>query len=257
VTNVARPAEWIVPDWDVPERVQGFVTTRPGGVSAGPFGADNGGGMNIGLASGDEPETVSENRRRLRALLPAEPYWLRQVHGAQVVDAAKLNEPGGADASYTSAANVVCVVSVADCMPVFLADAGGRCVALAHAGWRGVAAGVIQQCVNAIRDELRDPHARVVAWLGPSIGPARFEVGIDVLAAMCATLPLAAEAFTAIGNGKFLASLPMLARQALTQVDVTDVSGGDLCTYSDATRFYSYRRDRITGRHAAVLWLQP
>jgi YfiH family protein len=247
--------DWVVPDWDVPAGVRAFVTTRAGGVSGGPFAAPDGGGMNVGLASGDERDVVIENRRRLRAALPSEPYWLRQVHGATVVNAARLNGPVGADAAFTAEAGVVCVVSVADCMPVFLADDKVRCVAVAHAGWRGMAAGVIQNTVRAMREHLRDPDARIVAWLGPAIGPARFEVEVDVLAAMCVLLPLAAEAFTAIGNGKFVASLPVLARQALSQVEVVDVTGGDVCTYSDPLRFYSYRRDRVTGRHAAVIWL--
>jgi len=257
VTQGSLHPQWIVPDWDVPARVRAFVTTRAGGVSAGPFGAADGGGMNIGLASGDDRDVVIENRRRLRAVLPGEPRWLRQVHGATVVDAARPNEPADADAAFTSDARVICVVSVADCMPVFFADGNARCVAVAHAGWRGMAAGVIQNSVRTMRKHLREPDARILAWLGPAIGPARFEVGVDVLAAMCVRLPLAAEAFTAIGNGKFVASLPMLARQALAQVAVDDVAGGDLCTYSDEARFYSYRRDRVTGRHAAVIWLDP
>jgi YfiH family protein len=191
----------------------------------------------------------------LRVVLPAEPRWLRQVHGAAVVDAAKLRDSVEADAAFTSEPNVVCVVSVADCMPVFLAERHGRCVAVAHAGWRGLAAGVIQNSVIAMRERLGDRSAHIHAWLGPAIGPARFEVGMDVLEAVRMTLPRAMEAFVHGAEGKSLASLPALARQALSQVDVEDVVGGDLCTFSDPSRFYSFRRDRVTGRHAALIWL--
>ncbi|MGE5339435.1 MAG: peptidoglycan editing factor PgeF [Gemmatimonadota bacterium] len=247
--------EWIVPDWRAPAQVRAFVTTRAGGVSSGPYGAPSGGGMNVGLSTGDDVERVRTNRLRLRAALPAEPRWLRQVHGAVVVDAAAIEQPIEGDASFSSEPNVVCAVSIADCMPVFLADELGRAVAVAHAGWRGLAAGVIQNSVAALRARIGQPDARLHAWLGPTIGPLRFEVGGEVLEAMQSRLPRARDAFKPREGGKYLADLPALARQALGQVGVDQAGGGDLCTYSDPLRFYSYRRDRITGRHAAVIWL--
>ncbi len=249
MTKCMHP-DWIVPDWDLPARVRAFVTTRAGGVSTGPCL-----GLNLGRSTGDDPEHVDRNRELLRAAVPAEPRWLRQVHGATVVDAAQVAAPVAADASFTAEPNVVCVVSVADCLPVFFADRQGRAVAVAHAGWRGLAAGVLQATAYALRARLGDADARVHAWVGPGIGPGHFEVGADVLDAMERTLPRAREAFAPIAGGKFRADLPALARQALAQVGVTDVGGGTLCTYSDPSRFYSFRRDRITGRHAAVIWL--
>lgn len=251
----AQHPDWIVPAWNASARVRAFVTTRAGGTSAGPYGAPAGGGLNLGLSTGDDPERVRANRERLRAALPAPPRWLRQVHGAAVVDAVTVDVPVEADAAFTSAADVVCIVSIADCLPVLLADDRARCVAVAHAGWRGLAAGVIQASVAAMRARIADPQARIHAWLGPAIGPGRFEVGADVLDAMRATLPRARDAFAPIAGGKFLADLPALARQALEQVGVVGAGGGTLCTYSDPARFYSFRRDRITGRHAAVIWL--
>lgn len=249
MTGEVHP-DWIVPDWDVPARVRAIVTTRAGGVSTGPYL-----GLNLGRSTGDDPEHVNRNRELLRAAVPAELRWLRQAHGATVVDAAQVAAPVEADASYAVEPNVLCVVSVADCLPVFLADRQGRAVAVAHAGWRGLAAGVLQATAHALRARLGEADARVQAWVGPGIGPAHFEVGADVLDAMERTLARAREAFAPVAGGKFRADLPALARQALAQVGVTDVGGGTLCTYSEPSRFYSFRRDRITGRHAAVIWL--
>jgi YfiH family protein len=184
---------------------------------------------------------------------------MHQVHGATVVDAATLTAGGArvqADAAFTTVPGVVCAVSVADCLPVAIAHAGGRGVAVAHAGWRGLAAGVIQNCVSALRTQLGAPDTVLLAWLGPAIGPARFEVGEEVLEAMRARLPHASDAFIAGSAGKFFADLPALARQSLAQVDVAQVSGGSFCTASDPARFYSFRRERVTGRHAAVIWLR-
>lgn len=246
---------WIRPEWPAPPNVHAIITTRTGGVSSGPYGAaDGSGGMNIGRASGDRAEHVEANRARLRNALPAEPRWLHQVHGADVVDATHVNADVTADASFTDAANVVCVVSVADCMPVLLTDTSGRCVAVAHAGWRGLAAGVIQATVRAVRDRLRAPNAELIAYLGPAIGPRHFEVGSEVLQAMESSLPDAERSFEAQGGGKYLADLFQLARQALELVGVRRTFGGYDCTFSDPLRFYSYRRDRITGRHAAAIW---
>jgi polyphenol oxidase len=254
---MTMPSDWIVPDWPAPAGVRALVTTRSGGVSPPPWGATprEAGGMNLGLGSGDEGDRVLANRTRLRSFLPAEPMWLRQVHGPRVVDADLPHvEPPPADASVAVAPASVCAVMIADCLPVLLADARGRAVGAAHAGWRGLAGGVVQNAVNRLRLRLEDPAADIIAWLGPAIGPQRFEVGSDVLAAMQASLPLAADAFVPTGDGKYHADLYKLARQALAQAKVDCVSGGGLCTASHPERFYSYRRDGTTGRHAAVVW---
>lgn len=248
----------IQPDWPAPANVRALITTRVGGVSRGPYGALPHGrdGMNIGFGSGDDVNDVAANRALLQANLPAEPRWLNQVHGAIVTDAAYVesNAAAAADAAFTDAPNVVCAVSIADCMPVLLTDTSGRCVGVAHAGWRGVASGVIQATVRAMHARLGNADAEMIAYLGPAIGPLHFEVGADVLDAMQKHLPAAERAFKPHSAGKYLADLFELGRQALEQVGVSRVYGGEDCTYSDPARFYSFRRDRVTGRHAAVIW---
>jgi len=257
VTVVAAHPQWIVPDWAAPRNVRTLITTRAGGVSGGPFAAGAGGGMNIGLKSGDVIEDVRSNRARLRAVLPNEPCWLQQVHGATVVRADAASAPATADAAISLQPGCVCAVSIADCLPVLFADRGGRAVGAAHAGWRGLAAGVIQNTAREMRAMLGDAGADLVAYLGPAIGPAHFEVGAEVLAAMGEQLPQAGLAFAPASKGKYLADLFALARQALALVGIERIFGGGDCTFSDATRFYSYRRDRVTGRHAALIWLEP
>jgi len=240
----------IIPDWPVPARVRGLVTTREGGVSGGAYAS-----LNLGLRCGDKVEAVIENRARLGGLLPAAPVWLRQVHGTAVVDAASRDGAAdlpAADACVTTRSNTVCAVLVADCMPVFLADAEGTAVGIAHAGWRGLAAGVIEATVAA----LACPPTRLLAWLGPSIGPRSYEVGDDVRAAFVAHDGAAANAFTPTRMGHWLADLGALARQRLAGVGVARVGGGTFCTYSEPGRFFSYRRDHTTGRMAALAWLE-
>jgi YfiH family protein len=218
--------------------------------------------MNLGLHTGDEPARVLANRAALRRLLPAEPVWLSQVHGAAVFDAdtSSASTPD-ADASCATGLHVVCAVLVADCLPVLLTDTGGRVVAAAHAGWRGLAAGVLQNTVARLRARLHEagagPDDEIIAWLGPAIGPRKFEVGTEVLAMMQKQLPKAAQAFIPAEQGKYLADLFSLARQALEQSGVMRVFGGGLCTGSTPQHFYSYRRDGITGRHAALIWRDP
>jgi hypothetical protein len=247
---------WIVPQWPVPHAVGALITTRPGGHSLGPWGAaDGGGGMNLAWGA-DAAPAVERNRARLRADLPREPCWLQQVHGSDVVDAATAGDLPQADAAISTLAGVVCCVLVADCLPVLLADARGRGVAAAHAGWRGLAGGVIQNAVNALRAAVGEDSARILAYLGPAIGPKHFEVGPEVLAAMKQRLAHAHLAFEAAPGGKYRADLFALARMALTQVGVQDVHGGGECTVSDPQRFYSFRRDGVTGRHAALIWLR-
>lgn len=252
------PLDWMRPAWDAPANVRALFTGRSGGVSKAPFGAAPGtdGGLNLGAACGDDPAAVQLNRAQLAARLPSMPAWLAQVHGAAVVEAEHAGAAPPADAATSVTRGTVCAVLVADCLPVLLADTGGRVVGAAHAGWRGLAAGVIQATVNAMRARLADPRAEIVAWLGPAIGPTAFEVGPEVRDAVRTSLPAADAAFVpAAAPEKLLADLPALARQALAAVAVTRITGGNWCTVRDAQRFYSFRRDRSTGRHAALIWL--
>ncbi len=240
----------------LPANVHALSTTRRGGVSQPPYGDGDGagGGLNLGTHVGDQPDAVLRNRARLRAQLPTEPAWLTQVHGTRVVDAATVSNAPQADASITDRPGLVCTIMTADCLPVLLTDAGGRVVGAAHAGWRGLAAGVLEKTVDAMRAAGAD---RVLAWLGPCIGPRAFEVGEDVRAAFAHLGPAAAVAFRSIEgvSGKYHADLPALARLALAGTGVSDIAGGDLCTVSDPTQFYSFRRDRVTGRMASLIWI--
>lgn len=239
----------------LPANVRALSTTRRGGVSQSPYddGA-SGGGLNLGTHVGDQPAAVLGNRELLRAVLPAEPAWLTQVHGTRVLNAATVTGAPEADACITDRSGVVCAIMTADCLPVLLTDANGRVVGAAHAGWRGLAAGVLEKTVDAMRAAGAD---RVLAWLGPCIGPRAFEVGEDVRAAFDHLGPGAADAFRPIEgvNGKYHADLPALARLALARVGVSDTAGGDACTVSDPAQFYSFRRDRITGRMASLIWI--
>lgn len=251
------PPDWIRPDWPAPAHIRALITTRSGGVSEGPFGGPIGGGLNLGLGSGDTEPAVASNRARLSALLPAAPRWLRQVHGAGVVDAETVTGVIEADAVVTDRPDTVAVVLVADCMPVLLTDRAGRAVGVVHAGWRGLAAGVIQAAVRALRAKLAGPGAELLAFLGPAIGPDHFEVGAEVLHAMAQALPGAARAFMPADANKYRADLFALGRMALAEERVDAVYGGGVCTYCDAQRFYSHRRDRVTGRQAALIWIEP
>jgi YfiH family protein len=257
--------QWLLPDWpDVPDNVGVLCTTRRGGVSPAPYDDGQGeGGLNLGTHVGDAPRCVERNRDILRAELPAEPVWLTQVHGTAVVDASLVDvdaaDPPVADASFTRDPGVVCAVLSADCMPVLLCDAGGRTVAAVHAGWRGLADGVLQNTVAAMRAA---GAGELLAWLGPAIGPNRYEVGTDVmdvfLARAGANSQAVQDAFVPVATrpGKYLANLYALARIALSEVGVRRVWGGDFCTVSNSGRFYSYRRDGVTGRQASLIWLK-
>lgn len=221
--------EAIVPQWPAPPGVRGLVTTR---------------------ALGDMSSAAG--RTRLRGLLPAEPKWLRQVHGVEVVDAARSHPGAAADASFTREPGVVCAVMAADCMPVLLAHDGGEVVAIAHAGWRGLAAGVIEAAVSA----MGVPAAHVIAWLGPAIGPEAYEVGEEVRAAFLERDARAAAAFRPARTGHWRLDLYAIARQRLAASGVARVSGGGLCTASDRASFFSYRRDKAGERMAAAIWLR-
>jgi hypothetical protein len=204
----------------------------------------------VGLRTGDDPQAVATNRARLRALLPQEPRWLKQVHGARVVVADGVTAPPEADASVAHAPGTVCAIMIADCLPVLLTDRAGGVIAAAHAGWRGLAAGVVGATVRA----MEVPPDEVVAYLGPCIGLAAFEVGADVYEAFIKSDPGAQHAFRPLRPGKWLADLRELTRQALARAGVSLVHGEPQCTYADPQRFFSYRRDRTTGRMVALIW---
>jgi len=242
------PAEWIVPDWPAPPGVRSLITTRNGGVSTGAYAT-----FNLGLRTGDDEAAVHANRQLLRAWLPQDPKWLRQVHGAKVVVADGMADSREADASIARNPGTVCAVMIADCMPVLLCDEAGTVVGIAHAGWRGLSLSIIENIVC----KMGVAPGGLLAWLGPAIGPDAFEVGSDVREAFLAANPAAAEAFTPYRAGKWLADLFKLARQRLACCGVQRVLGGGLCTHRDAARFYSYRRDQVTGRMAALIWLEP
>jgi YfiH family protein len=249
--------DWLVPDWPVSPRIAALVTTRNGGVSAGRYASLNLGTAGAGRAGGDTIDAVRENRRRVRAIVPADPVWLTQVHGTAVhrVDATGAyarESPPVADAAVTRTPGVVLAVLAADCLPVLLADRDGGAIAVAHAGWRGLAAGVVENALRA----LDVPPSRVAAWLGPAIGPGAFEVGADVRDAFVDACAEDAFAFAAKSGGKWQADLYALARARLARAGVSSVHGGGACTYSDGAQFFSYRRDGATGRMAALAWLR-
>jgi YfiH family protein len=243
------PAEWIVPDWDAPPNVRAFVTTRHGGASSGEHAS-----MNLGERSGDDAANVARNRAIVQAHLPSTPRWMAQVHGTSVadLDQAAPDAIAKADAAVTRAPGRVGVVLTADCMPLFLCDAAGKRVAVAHAGWRGMSAGVIE---NAVRAMDTDP-AQLMAWMGPTIGPKIFEVGPEVREAFLRSDARADPAFRPHVPGKYLADLYALARQRLERAGVSRVSGGGFCTYTDADRFFSYRRVQASGRMGAFIWME-
>lgn len=239
-------SSFIQPDWPAPANIRALVTTRAGGVSIAPFDS-----LNLGDHVGDVPQAVAENRARLRRYLPAAPVWLQQVHGNHVVDLDHVPVLACGDASMTRQAQTVCAMMTADCLPVLFCDDTGAVVAAAHAGWRGLAAGVLEATVGAmgVRPEC------IMAWLGPAIGPAAFEVGSDVRDAFLSKDPGAVDAFvTHQQPGKWLADIYMLARRRLVRAGVVRVYGGGLCTWHDRARFFSYRRDGVTGRFATLIW---
>lgn len=245
------------PDWPALPGVIAGMSQRAGGVSAGPWAS-----LNLGGAVGDDPAAVAENRTRFTAALGARPVWLHQVHGAQVV---RLHADAGnsplppADAAWTTEASVACAVLVADCLPVLMALHDGSAVAAAHAGWRGLAAGVLEATVQALCSGTGADAGDIVAWLGPCIGPRQFEVGADVLQACGAQHSAAAAACFSSrprpdGSPRWLADLPRLARGRLAAAGVSAVSEAGLCTVEDASRFFSFRRDGVSGRHGVAIW---
>jgi len=237
---------WIVPDWPVAASVRALATTRAGGASRGRYA-----GLNLAMKVGDDPDAVEENRAVLRSHLPADPMWLDQVHGTDVVDLEGATPRPRADGAVARTRHRVCAVLTADCVPVLLAARGGGVVGVAHAGWRGLANGVIE----ATLARMDVPSGDVAAWLGPGISQAAYEVGAEVYDSFVARDPGARAAFRPGAPGKYHADLYTLARRRLGAAGVTMVHGGGFCTYAEPERFYSYRRDGVTGRMATLVWM--
>ncbi|MBL8396795.1 MAG: peptidoglycan editing factor PgeF [Candidatus Accumulibacter sp.] len=242
---------WFVPDWPVPPRVCSLITTRRGGVSLPPFDS-----FNLGAHVGDHPAAVAANRRMLTAVLPGEPFWLNQVHGTTVVEvfADKSLVAPKADAAYTRATEHVCAVMTADCLPVLFCDIGATVVAVAHAGWRGLQAGILEATVSRLPVSTSD----LSVYLGPAIGPQAFVVGDEVREAFVAADGEAAASFTMSPFGddhKWLADMYRLARLRLRRLGVARIHGGGECTFANPQRYFSYRRDGTTGRMASFIWL--
>lgn len=239
----------LTPDWPAPSGVRAAFTLRAGGVSAPPYDS-----LNVAAHVGDLPACVAENRRRLREQLrlPGEPAWLEQVHGTDVAELDGQEAGAPADAVITRRAGRVCAVQVADCMPVLFAARDASVVGVAHAGWRGLAAGVLEATVA----RLGVPPAGLIAWLGPAISARHFEVGSEVRAAFVARDAGAADAFAANARGRWQCDLVALARRRLAALGIVSVSGGEWCTHSDRERFFSFRRDGQCGRMAALIWLE-
>lgn len=240
----------IQPQWPQPATVRSCATTRQGGVSLPPYDS-----LNLGSHVGDDPHSVDANRLRLLdlAALPSAPHWLEQVHGTHVVrltPSTPYSPVLVADAAYTNQRGVVCAAMTADCLPVLFSSRAGDEVAAAHAGWRGLCAGVLEKTVA----EFSSQSSEIIAWLGPAIGPQQFEVGAEVREAFISVDPQACAAFQPRGN-KFLADIYLLARLRLNSCGVTHIYGGEYCTVTDSTKFYSYRRDVNTGRLASLIWL--
>ena len=238
-------ADCLVPDWPAPANVRALQTRRGGGVSLAPWAS-----FNLGDHVGDAPEAVAANRAALRGLLPAEPRWLRQVHENLAVDADFCPDFSVADAAFARRPGTVCVVMTADCLPVLFCDRAGSVVAAAHAGWRGLAAGVLENTLRA----MAVPPGEVLAWLGPAIGPEKFEVGGEVREVFLGHAAAAEAAFRPAPAGKWLADIHLLARQRLAAAGVDAVYGGGECTVSDEGHYFSYRRDGVTGRMATLIW---
>jgi polyphenol oxidase len=242
---------YLKPAWSAPSRVKSLVTTRNGGMSIQGYES-----FNLALHVGDDPATVIKNRELLQEELPSEPIWLNQVHGTQVCDVDEYK--GGlidADAAVTSQINRVLTIMTADCLPVLLSDQYGQVIGAAHAGWRGLCSGVLENTLALMRRKLKDESVQIVAYLGPAIGPSCYEVGQEVFDAFVSHDDLASQAFVKTEKaGKYMANLYILAKQRLASMGVVDVHGGADCTYSDS-RFYSFRRNPVTGRMATCVWI--
>lgn len=253
----AGPEAFLLPDWPAPSGVQALMTLRAGGVSAPPFDS-----FNLSVGVGDDAVAVQTNRSRLLERLQARPTWLRQVHGSDVLQITRdtpEHPQASFDAAWTSERGLACMVGAADCMPVLFATRDGGAVGAAHAGWRGLAGGVLEATLRAICEGQGARPTDVLVWLGPCIGPRQFEVGADVLQAFgqdpgqlnpALFLPRTRPD----GSPRWLANLPALARLRLGAAGVQRISAADTCTVEDPSRFFSYRRDGRTGRMVAAVW---
>jgi len=237
----------IIPGWPAPANVKALQTTRLGGVSVSPYGS-----LNLGDHVGDAPLAVARNRMSLNTLLPSEPVWLEQVHGTTVANADSANCRPQADACIARHRAAVCAVMTADCLPVLLCDTQGSVVGAAHAGWKGLAAGVIEATVRAMGVAPQN----LMAWLGPAISQDAFEVGAEVRAIFADADPQAAAAFTPGQHGKWFADIYALARLRLNALGITQIYGGNYCTYREREKFFSYRRDGVTGRMGTFIWIE-
>lgn len=237
----------VIPDWPAPEHIKALTTTREGGVSGEGWES-----WNLAAHVDDDPDAVTMNRNRLhtRCGVPESPKWLNQVHSSVVVVADEVTEPVDADASVTESSDTVCAVLTADCLPVLFTNKKGTCVAAAHAGWRGLADGVLENTIEKMPCQANE----LMAWLGPAIGPEAFEVGQDVFDAFCADESACEVAFTLTENGKYLADIYQLATLRLNKAGVEDIYGGGFCTVNDP-RFFSYRQESVTGRMASLIWI--
>ncbi|MEO6976574.1 MAG: peptidoglycan editing factor PgeF [Gallionella sp.] len=243
---MSLPEHLIIPDWPAPSNVKALQTTRAGGVSSQPYDS-----LNLGDHVGDAPMAVARNRMSLNALLPSEPVWLEQVHGTVVANADMTSCLPQADACIARHRAAVCVVMTADCLPMLLCDTQGSVVGVAHAGWKGLVAGVIEATLQA----MEAAPENIMVWLGPAISQDAFEVGDEVRAAFVAIQPEAASAFVPGQNGKWFADLYALARLRLNALGINRIYGGGSCTYRDRDRYFSYRRDGVTGRMGTFIWL--
>lgn len=245
-----KPEQIIAADWPAPPNVHAWVTTRAGGVSRGPYA-----GFNIAGHVADDSAAVASNRRRLVEMLalPSDPVWLEQVHGTDVMLLEDPSQGRQADGSLTLEPGRVCAVMTADCLPVLLCNRAGSAVAALHAGWRGLAAGILERGVARMPGD-----SDVLAWLGPAIGPDRFEVGEEVIGQLEVESGRDRSWYTAAAEpGKWYVDIYRLARQRLLAAGVADVSGGGFCTFTDDRRFYSYRRQGACGRMASLIWMHP
>lgn len=246
-------SDFIIPDWPAPANVHSVQTTRCGGVSTGPYAS-----LNLGNHVQDDPLHVAHNRQLLSQFVPSEPVWLNQVHGIDVIDAASADCVPNADASFTMRHNTVCVTMTADCLPILLCDTAGTVVASVHAGWRSLCDGVIEATIEKILSSSNVKAGHLMAWLGPAIGPTAFEVGSEVRAQFIAKDAQAESAFQSQGNDKWLGNIYSIATQRLNNLGVSQIYGGQqeqFCTVSDSARFFSFRRDNVTGRMATLIWL--
>lgn len=238
----------LTPNWPAPLNVKAVSTTRQGGFSQAPFDS-----MNVGTHVGDDASVVKKNRDQLKQLihLPNSPLWLTQVHGTDVIHTSSWKKSSQADAIYSDQPNQVCAIMTADCLPVLFTDRQGKQVAAAHAGWRGLLNGVLENTVSQFTGARED----ILVWLGPAIGPSQFEVGQEVYAAFTAYSQDAKQAFKVSDQTHYLADIYLLAKQRLSALGITQIYGGDFCTVTEKQRFFSYRRDGITGRMVSLIWI--